>query len=590
MNQFFKSNNNKKGEIFELKRDLNSSYKHTRKQTLKKVIQNMTMGKDSSQLFPDVAKLISTEDLELKKLVYLYLINYAKTQPELVILVVNTFVMDAAHPNPIVRSLAIRTMGLLKVEKIFNYLMDPLKNCLQDKDPYVRKTACFSVLKLFDLNPQLCIENGLLTMLQELLSDPNPTVISNACCCLLEIQQFLPDVLQITDYILQKLLAALNDSTEWGQIYILDVLCKFESKNQQILTEVCERVFPRLQHVNSSVVLSCVKLLVVYLQRGLTQETSHLIIRKLGPPLVTLLSSEPEIQYVALKNINLILMKNSSILSDNCQVFFTKFSDPQYVKLEKLEILVKLVNINNIDTVIMELKEYCNEVDTLFSRAAVKAIAKCCLKIPDRSDKIVSILLDLMQVGVEHILQESMIVIQDILRKYPKYTTILPSICKLVDKVVEEEAKFSMVWIVGEYSADIGNCNEILEYFVGNFEYEHVRVQQCLLTAVMKSFAKGGSSDLVEHCLTVAKQSENPDIRDRAYLYYRLVQSGPENCRQVLLARLPEIEINPKITDELLVELLGEIGTIASVVYKPAKLVQNLEQINVEYVNEMYSF
>lgn len=35
---------------------------------------------------------MQTEDIEQKKLVYLYLINYAKTQPELVILAVNTFV------------------------------------------------------------------------------------------------------------------------------------------------------------------------------------------------------------------------------------------------------------------------------------------------------------------------------------------------------------------------------------------------------------------------------------------------------------------------------------------------------------------
>ena len=35
---------------------------------------------------------MQTEDLELKKLVYLYLINYAKTQPDLAIMGVNTFV------------------------------------------------------------------------------------------------------------------------------------------------------------------------------------------------------------------------------------------------------------------------------------------------------------------------------------------------------------------------------------------------------------------------------------------------------------------------------------------------------------------
>lgn len=36
--------------------------------------------------------------MELKKLVYLYLINYAKSQPELALLAVNTFVKDANDP------------------------------------------------------------------------------------------------------------------------------------------------------------------------------------------------------------------------------------------------------------------------------------------------------------------------------------------------------------------------------------------------------------------------------------------------------------------------------------------------------------
>ena len=34
---------------------------------------------------------MQTDNLELKKLVYLYLMNYAKSQPDLAILAVNTF-------------------------------------------------------------------------------------------------------------------------------------------------------------------------------------------------------------------------------------------------------------------------------------------------------------------------------------------------------------------------------------------------------------------------------------------------------------------------------------------------------------------
>lgn len=52
----------------------------------------MTVGKDVSALFPDVVNCMQTDNLELKKLVYLYLMNYAKTQPDMAIMAVNTFV------------------------------------------------------------------------------------------------------------------------------------------------------------------------------------------------------------------------------------------------------------------------------------------------------------------------------------------------------------------------------------------------------------------------------------------------------------------------------------------------------------------
>ena len=119
---------------------------------------------------------MQTEDLEQKKLVYLYLMNYAKTQPELVILAVNTFVKDTDDPNPLVRALAIRTMGCLRAEKIIDYLCDPLQKCLRDENPYVRKTAALCVAKLYDLKPELVIDNGFLEQLQEMISDSNPMV------------------------------------------------------------------------------------------------------------------------------------------------------------------------------------------------------------------------------------------------------------------------------------------------------------------------------------------------------------------------------------------------------------------------------
>lgn len=74
-------------------------------------------------------------------------------------------------------------------------------------------------------------------------------------------------------------------------------------------------------------------------------------------PSVTLVSSAPEVQWVALRNINLILQKRPDVLSNEMRVFFCKYNDPPYVKVEKLEIMIKLVTEKNVDTFLSELKE-----------------------------------------------------------------------------------------------------------------------------------------------------------------------------------------------------------------------------------------
>ncbi|RMX69773.1 hypothetical protein DD238_001833 [Peronospora effusa] len=112
-----------------------------------------------------------TADTQLKKLVYLYLICYAKNNPYLTILAVNTFVKDAAGSNPLVRTLSVRTMGCIRVDRIIEYLCEPLRRFLKDEDPYVRKTAAICVSNLYDINPDRVEVQDNLDMLRDLISD-----------------------------------------------------------------------------------------------------------------------------------------------------------------------------------------------------------------------------------------------------------------------------------------------------------------------------------------------------------------------------------------------------------------------------------
>uniref|UniRef100_A0A8C2JE55 AP complex subunit beta n=1 Tax=Cyprinus carpio TaxID=7962 RepID=A0A8C2JE55_CYPCA len=567
----------KKGEIFELKAELNSDKKEKKKEAVKKVIASMTVGKDVSALFPDVVNCMQTDNLELKKLVYLYLMNYAKSQPDMAIMAVNTFVKDCEDLNPLIRALAVRTMGCIRVDKITEYLCEPLRKCLKDEDPYVRKTAAVCVAKLHDINAQLVEDQGFLDTLKDLISDSNPMVVANAVAALSEIAESHPNsnLLDLNPQTINKLLTALNECTEWGQIFILDCLASYLPRDDRESQSICERVTPRLSHANSAVVLSAVKVLMKFMEM-LPKDLDYYgtLLKKLAPPLVTLLSAEPELQYVALRNINLIVQKRPEILKHEMKVFFVKYNDPIYVKLEKLDIMIRLASQANIAQVLAELKEYATEVDVDFVRKAVRAIGRCAIKVEQSAERCVSTLLDLIQTKVNYVVQEAIVVIKDIFRKYPnKYESVIATLCENLDSLDEPEARAAMIWIVGEYAERIDNADELLESFLEGFHDESTQVQLQLLTAIVKLFLKKPTEtqELVQQVLSLATQdSDNPDLRDRGYIYWRLLSTDPVAAKEVVLAEKPLIsEETDLIEPTLLEELICHIGTLASVYHKP---------------------
>src|SRR5690606_24207596 len=127
---------------------------------------------------------------------------------------------------------------------------------------------------------------------------------------------------------------------------------------------------------------------------------------------VSLLSSESEIQFVALKNINILIQKRPIIFEKDIRMFFCNFTEPIYNKMEKLEILYKLVSMNNIDLVLNELKEYSGEVDVQFVKRAVRLIGQCSIKLEKAAQRCVETLVELVKTQISFVIQEAIIALR----------------------------------------------------------------------------------------------------------------------------------------------------------------------------------
>ena len=574
------SSNNKAGDIID---DLNSMKVDRQKTAIKKIISAMTIGRDVSKLFPNVVKCIITPDLELKKLVYLYIINYARVKPLETLLAVNALKKDASdfNGNPLTRAIAVRTMGCLGVEEIMQFLCDPLKDALNDKDPYVRKTGALCVAKIYDINSQLAEDQfGFVEKIQGMLEEEtNAMVLANCISALIEISTTKgKDILNINWNKCKHLMSAIHENNEWTQIYLLEGISRYSPTKQDEINEMIERIIPCVSHSNAGVVLSVIKILIKLLDLVENPETIRSVCKKITPSLVTLLSSEPEIQYVALKNINILIQKRPIIFEKDIKIFFSSFTEPLYNKLEKLEIIYKLVSMNNIDIVLNELKEYASDVDVQFVRRSVKLIGQCAIKLEKAAQRCVETLVELVKTQVSFVIQEAIIALKDIFRRYPNTfegaMTIINENLRTLD---DPEAKAALIWIIGEYSDRIEGAESQLIKFIDNLKEEPYIIQINILDSATKTFLKCQSEEsynilnqVFDFC---TKECENPDVRDRGYMYYRLMTIDPQLASKIIVNEKPKINEDASgFDDNLLAILMDNLGTLATIYEKPPEL------------------
>jgi vesicle coat complex subunit len=79
-------------ELDELKKDLADKKNDKKSEAIKKILGMLNVGKDVSSLFFPVMKCLEADNLEIRKLVYLYIIFYSKDKPSDSIMAINSFV------------------------------------------------------------------------------------------------------------------------------------------------------------------------------------------------------------------------------------------------------------------------------------------------------------------------------------------------------------------------------------------------------------------------------------------------------------------------------------------------------------------
>ena len=148
--------------------------------------------------------------------------RYAEHRPDEALLSVNSFQKDLGHPNPRVRSLALRVLSSIRVPVIVPVVCLAIKTACRDPSPAVRKAAAHALPKMFRLDRGR--EEELVSLVECLLRDTSPPVLSSAVAAFVEV---CPHRLELLHRQYRKLCCLLVDADEWGQTLLATLLLRY---------------------------------------------------------------------------------------------------------------------------------------------------------------------------------------------------------------------------------------------------------------------------------------------------------------------------------------------------------------------------
>jgi len=527
-------------------------------------------GADVRPLFPSVVKLVVTPHMELKRLVYMFLVHYGELEPDNILLSINTFQKEMRGPSALGRASALRVMSSIHVPSIVQLVDLAIKQSLIDSSPYVRQTAAHAIVKLHNLaSPDdATLQQSLVQHVTVLLADAHPTVLGAA---LAAFNVVCPHQLDLLHGTYRRLCHLLTDIDSWGQIQTVHALTRY-ARTFFLTPEPDARrsLLDGQQGVDDSVdlddamdldpdhvlLLRNVSLLLYSLNHGVVTAAIGCLLAvaaegeydvPVGRALARLCSSPAtrELQYMALMTAATIVTTRPEVLHNHVADFFVFPNDPAAIASLKLEVCTRLVTPGTVTVILREFQTYAASEDKAFVQQAIQAIGRCALLIPDVAASCCRSLLRLLDSDDPQVAAEAVIVLKRLLQRDESddHALVLRALLRRLPSTTVPAARAAIAWCAGEYHALVAPyVTDILRQLVASFatDADSVKLATIGLAGKLGLLASDLLPDgharavglLSTHLFQLARFDRSFDVRDRARLVRSLLHPSDDEVAQ----------------------------------------------------------
>lgn len=477
----------------------------------------MYRSKPCLAFFSAVVKNVASPNIEIKKLVYIYLLQHAELEPDLALLSINTIQKSLTDQKPQVRSLALRTMSGIRVPVISQIVSLAIKRGVTDMSPHVRKAAALAIPKCYRLDPATMPQ--LVECLSTLLGDKQYFVVGPAAMAFSEI---CPDRFDLIHRHYRALAKMLVDMDEWGQLHTLRLMTSYARHSFPLRTqspkrlnestrgfyddEICQQA-EEISGEKMQVLDPDLELFLKSCRPLLSSRNPAVVVatvrcfRYLGTvdhldaavgPLVALLRCPSDIQEIVMFNVVAVCLHRPESFVRYVRHFLVKMTDPVNVACLKFEVMTLIFphcESEIKELIICELDHFIHTADGPLVSESVRALGRCARTDPKLVPRCLKMLLQQLSSEDDHLIAECVTVIRHLIQQNPEaHVKTVIRLAKNLDNTTNPQARASIIWLVGEYASLPEEDNiapDVLRILVKGFvgESEAAKLQIILLAA-----------------------------------------------------------------------------------------------------------
>jgi coatomer protein complex subunit gamma len=478
-----------------------------------------------TEVFFGVTKLFQSDDVNLRRMMYLFIKEIAETcNPDDVIIVTSSLTKDMNTGEDLYRANSMRVLAKIIDATMLGAIERYLKQAIVDRNAFVASSALMSGIRLFKACPE--VVRRWINEVQEAVNSSSEMVQYHALSLLYKIKQH--DRLAVSKIVQQLSKGSLRSPLATCLLIRYTSNLLHEDMNSTNAKASYQFLETCLRHKNEMVIYEAAKAMCQLPQVDKNDISPAITVLQLF-----LSSPKPALRFAAMRTLSEVAVNHPISVAKCNDDMETLVSDSnRSIATLAITTLLKTGTESSIERLMKQISTFMSEIGDEFKIVVVKAIRELCIKYPKKHRVMVTFLATFLREEGGYEFKKAIVdCIVELMSLIPETKeSSLFQLCEFIEDCEFSELIVQIMHIIGNLGPTTPSPSRYIRFVFNRMILENSLVRAAAVSTLGLFATK--VPDLRKSLISLLSRSmidEDDEVRDRAVTILNTLKAEDEN-------------------------------------------------------------